>query len=314
MDQSIEYDGRSAPLFKRRHTKRGLRPPAKMPGGKFYLAPIFANRGLVPRTHARLYGYGGMCAEGFCWEETVAEIYNELDPTKFAVFQALQQKPAEVLDILNRTKYDEGEWAGARLALRYYENIPVADWPIERVAAARIVESRFSVNGLGKSFAWSDRKRGGQPEQINSWNTFRAVEFNRVVKRCKNWLLWNTDGAGAVRRAAENAASGAISLLIYLDPTYLDETRVSKGMYGRWEMTPMQHANLLSEAIDAGNRPNVYVAISGYDSGMYREILEVGAGWFRTEIDIASQMGVGETKVRKTEIVWTNFQPSQSNR
>jgi site-specific DNA-adenine methylase len=314
-DNPTKYDGRGAPLFSwlGKKTKRGTRGPFKMPGGKYYLAPIFANMKLVPRTRVRVSPYGGAAAELFCWEPAAITVYNDADPIKWATFKALQDEPESVWERLNNTPCNEAEFAQAKIIMQVLESrvkesgaAGLEGLPLSGVAVAKIVSSRMSVNGLGKDFAWSERLRGGQPEQLNSWDTFRAKEFPRIVEKCRAWLLLNLDGCEATRVVVETHAQAGDSVFAYYDPTYLKTTRVAKEMYGAWEMTPDQHLALLDTIVWAAGR-GALIAISGYDSEMYRTRLEAGHGWQRHEIDIASQMAVGETKKRKTEIVWTSF-------
>jgi site-specific DNA-adenine methylase len=86
--------------------------------------------------------------------------------------------------------------------------------------------------------------------------------------------------------------------LIYCDPPYLLETRSSiKGRYYEYEFTDWQHKKLLKLL----RRLRCMVMISGYDSRIYREMLQ---DW-RVE-SIRVPLRTGKVAI---EYVWLNFPP-----
>lgn len=82
--------------------------------------------------------------------------------------------------------------------------------------------------------------------------------------------------------------------LIYLDPPYLHETRTKRELYGEFELSDEQHAELLDHALAC--RCNV--AISGYDAPLYSVRLR---DW--TRIDYVAPTRGGP----RPEVLWHNF-------
>jgi site-specific DNA-adenine methylase len=315
--EPIKYDGRSAPLFKRPHVIRGIRPPFKMPGGKYYLAPIFANRGIAPRpAHTYFVGCGGAASELLCWEPPKRTVYNDADPIKYCVFRAIQEKPEQLLERLRKVHCTEDEFEQAKSMLSVLdayarevsadEFVKTVSDDFTGVAAARIIASRFSVNALCLNFAWSERLRGGKPEQVNAWETFVASEFAAIARRVQSWILLNLDVTEATERVITAERSEGHSVFAYYDPPYLKETVGKGNLYGDYMMNDSKHSDLLS-VICTQKHSEVHIAISGYDSALYRDWLEEDQGWHRHEVDIASQMRVSASKDRRTEIVWTSY-------
>lgn len=325
MSEPIKFDGRSAPLFKRQKFKRGIRPPFKMPGGKYYLAPIFANKRIAPRSAQTWFtGCGGAASEFFCWDTANRRVvYNEADPIKYAVFLCIQRNTAALLERLRTIQYTEDEFINAKIAIEALDSFASevtseeffktftgpTSTPAELVgiAAARIVYSRFSVNGQGEHFAWSERTRGGLPGDANSWKTFIEEEFKHIAKRVQPWILLNLDVCEATERVIRAERAEGRTVFGYFDPPYVRET-VGGDFYGRWGMTKEKHVQILETlgGITLDNE-GVEFAISGYYSELYERYLVHRYGFNRNEIDIASQMSMADSKKRKTEIVWTSY-------
>jgi 16S rRNA G966 N2-methylase RsmD len=85
--------------------------------------------------------------------------------------------------------------------------------------------------------------------------------------------------------------------MIYCDPPYLPSTRSKKNIY-RHEMTHVDHERMLELLTSL----NAMVAISGYDSKLYRCVLD---GWRRIEYDTMTRGG------QRREILWMNYDEPQ---
>ena len=91
--------------------------------------------------------------------------------------------------------------------------------------------------------------------------------------------------------------------LFYLDPPYLQSTRVAKKMY-RHEMKPEQHQQLL----DLARAATGMVILSGYSSQLYDDVL---GDWIRIAVPAAcpsSPHADGRSIGKRTEVLWLNQQ------
>lgn len=156
-------------------------------------------------------------------------------------------------------------------------------------AAGFLARNRFSRGGLGETFAWSDRLRGGRPGDANAWDTIRA-ELPAIAERVRDVEFRCCDALDLIR------SCDGPDTLHYCDPPYLHETRTVRDAYAH-EMTAARHAGLLA----ALNACRGAVLLSGYRSPLYDREL---AGWTRHEFDLPNHSGQGRTKQRRVECVW----------
>src|SRR6202012_4592157 len=115
-----------------------------------------------------------------------------------------------MLEVLKDVSYDESTF---ETATRWMESENSGCRAI-----GFLVRNRFSRGGLGKAFAWSERLRGGQPGDVNAWDTIRA-EMPAIAERVKDVVL-HCEGATEVIGRYDGPDT-----LHYVDPPYLHETR-----------------------------------------------------------------------------------------
>jgi DNA adenine methylase len=157
-------------------------------------------------------------------------------------------------------------------------------------AAVRfLVRHRFSRGGLGRTFAWSERQRGGRPGDLNAWETIKG-QLPRIASRLQG-VRWRCQEATEVIREWDGPDT-----LFYLDPPYPHSTRNVCDAYGH-EMTLADHVAL----VETITRVRGKVAISGYRNLTYDRAL---SGWDRYEFDMPNHSGQGETKERRVEVLW----------
>jgi site-specific DNA-adenine methylase len=223
--------------------------------------------------------------------------YNDLDVAKHSAVIAARENCGELLDRLKAVTYSEESfkksqaWLVERGADKNRTDLLKHDF-ID-IAFHAIVRSRMSRGGLGNAFAWSERLRGGQPGDLNGWITLLA-DLPRISQRFRSMLVTREDFLKVTMQYRRDPAA-----CVYIDPTYLVETRTAKKAYGPMEMTPEQHEEMLR--IVQG--PAAQIMISGYDSKMYRTHLDK-RGWRRVEFEVPNNSGQGKTKQRRLEIVW----------
>jgi DNA adenine methylase len=158
-----------------------------------------------------------------------------------------------------------------------------------------LVMNRMSFDGLGKDFSWSDRLRGGQPENVNAWDNlikrlpelkarFENVSFN-------NCSFMDSDLAKELLTRMD--------VTFYLDPPYVHDTRVNKTAYGTNEMSDDDHNKLLTMIVNS----KAQVILSGYDNKLYNGYL---GKWHRKVYEKSVNCGSKKTKGRRIEVIWYN--------
>ena len=274
-----------------------IRPPVKAHGGKYYLArqivPVLMSAPGNPTEYLEPCAFGASVFLSLPRFER--EILGDVNPGVVQLWRTLSNnRMASLLaDRLNDTKYNEETF-----------NSAVANPAIDSLdeTAQFMIRSRFSRGGLGKSFAWSTRTRGGKPGDENAWDTFRENSLPVIAERARGievvydacwWTVWES--------------RDRISRLIYADPPYMQETRTAKRAYGAYEMTRLQHFWLVS-ALKAHSDP---AALSGYRSSDYDRWLH---DWRRLDFDMPNNSGQARTKKgkrlkkqRRCESLWINW-------
>ena len=269
---------------------RRIRPPVKAHGGKYYLAPkivpVLLSAPGEPDEYLEPCVFGGSVF--LAMPRFRREILGDVNPDVINLWRAFSRRHvAKALQHdLDRTPYTEESFDAARSGNSPSDSGSAADF---------IVRSRFSRGGLGKTFAWSERTRGGKPGDVNSWDTFRSKVLPAVIDRA--------EGAEVVRDACWATvweSRDRAKRLIYADPPYVRETRTAKDTYGPFEMPLLQHFWLVS-ALKAHSGP---AALSGYRCGDYDRWLRE---WRRIDFDMPNNSGQGKKKQRRTESLWINW-------
>jgi len=158
------------------------------------------------------------------------------------------------------------------------------------------VRFRQSRQGLGKDFATlsRNRTRRGMNEQVSSW--LSAVEGLRDAhERLRRVVVLNRDAIDVIK------SQDGPNTLIYADPPYKHETRVTTSDYA-FEMTDSEHSDLL---VALGGVEGKFI-LSGYRSDLYLDA-EREYGWKRHEIQIDNKASSSKLKEIKTECLWSNY-------
>jgi DNA adenine methylase len=258
-----------------------LRSPLKWHGGKSYLARRIV--ALFPPHRAYVEPFLGGGSILLNKPEVGREIVGDLDAGLVNFWQMLRDHHGDMAFWLKDMPYGRETWA------HYTRSDPENPWTELGYALAFLVRNRFSRGGLGKDFAWSDRLRGGQPGDVNAWDTIRA-ELPAIAERVRDVEFHCCDALRLIRR------NDAPDALIYCDPPYLHETRTARKAYDH-EMTTDQHRELLAVLVDCKGK----VFLSGYRNPLYDGAL---AGWTRHEFDLPNHSGQGKSKQRRIECLW----------
>jgi DNA adenine methylase len=258
-----------------------MRPAVKWHGGKAYLAKRIVARFPAHRVYVEPFagGLSVLLNKSRCQVEIVGDV----DAGLIEFYTALREQSIALLSRLQSIPYvaESFVWANT---------IGEADDAIER-ASKFLIRNRFSRGGLGTAFAWSDRLRGGQPGDVNAWETI-LDELPRIASRLQGVEIRQAEAIDLIR------CHDGRDTLFYLDPPYVHHTRTARDAY-RHEMTDQDHALLLETV----SRVEGMVVLSGYASDLYDRCL---ATWERHRFDMPNNAGQGRTKQRRVEVVWMN--------
>ena len=255
-----------------------LRSPLKWHGGKSYLARRINALARLTATYVEPFAGGANVLLNR--PRSLVEILGDRDAELMGFYRVLRDQSYALRETLKGWTYTEESFVRAR------EVRPANDL---ESAAAFLVRNRMSRGGLGRSFAWSDRLRGGQPGDRNAWETTLA-NLPRVAERLRGVELVTGPAVATIRR------HDTPGTLHYCDPPYLPATRTVRNAYAH-EMTIDQHVELL----DTLRACQGAVLLSGYPSDLYDRAL---AGWERHEFDMPNHSGQGKSKQRRTEVLW----------
>lgn len=269
--------------------KKKLRPLVKTHGGKYYLTDFIISN--FPKNYQELTYCEPMCAGASVFlnkTQSGQEIINDLDRGIICIFKALRDEPKEFMDRVKRIKYSEKSF---KAALKKSED-KFNDYIDQAINEYML--RRMSRGGMKKTFAWSDRLRGGQPGDVNAWETMTR-ELPKIVDRIKSSVILNKSVFDILPVWDEE------DTLFYLDPPYLHETRSegSTSIYDH-EMTAEDHIMLLDMAKNARGK----VIISGYPSPLYNRTLK---GWNQKKKTIANHSSQSKVKDKRIETIWMNY-------
>jgi len=275
---------KNAKRFKKR---KSLRNPFKIHGGKHYLKWWIIDE--FPENYHELdYRelFGGAASVLLNKKESVTELLNDLCESRYHLHVAIRDNVHQLIDCLNNLEYCEETFEHFRDSLKNESGTLTS----LEIAVAEYAVRRMSRGGLGKSFAWQERLRGGQPGSLNEWKT-SIPNLYKVSKRLQN-----------VSITCNNALTPQLfngNALLYLDPPYLPDTRTSKKAYEN-EMTKEQHEELLTLCVNSSCK----ILLSGYDNDLYNQCL---VGWNKVTKDVPNHSGQNSVKNKRKEVLWRNY-------
>ncbi len=273
-----------------------MKPFLKIYGGKFYLRNFIIE--CFPANWPDLHYKEWCLAGGSVFLKMLGRLkneawLNEADWPTFLIWFAIQNDPEAFHQKLLKLKYSEEEFLKQK-------NILTSKKSNIDVAVAKFAVLRMSRAGMGESFAWSERLRGGQPGDLNAWQSSlqgilplsKRIQKTRLTN-CKCEVLLNNE---QLTRAD----------LVYLDPPYLKEVdggkRTSKNGYAL-DMTPEQHEDMLKAAVDS----DANIVISGYETELYNKYLNTDSGWNMKYKDVVNHSQQQKNKKVRREVVYRNF-------
>lgn len=267
-----------------------MRSPLKWHGGKHYLASRIIE--LMPKHEIYVEPFLGggsvLLNKPSCEIEIAADIDNDL----ICMWKTLQGSGDAVRWLLADMRYSQADFDDA-----YDYNQACS---LERQAAKYIARNRMSRGGLGSTFAWSERQRGGMPGDKHGWLTM-IDSLPDVIERIELVKFREDNAINLIPSIDERRA------FFYCDPPYLQSTRTVPNAY-KYEATVGKsteqdhkwHSCFLEVVKDCVGK----VMISGYPSKLYQSTLK---HWRYIEFDMPNHSGQGSTKQRRTECLWLNY-------
>lgn len=223
------------------------------------------------------------------------ETINDIDGRLVNFFQVLRDHPEKLIDKLLLTPYNRAEFI---MSLKPHK---------DKIEDARrfFVRMQQSFGGIGHVSA-----------RITSWRT-QYVESRRGMSMETSKYLSKIEGlhevaARIMTMQIDNRDFRDVfkfynspNIIKYCDPPYVHVSRTGKKDYA-YEMTDDEHIEFLELAnLDKGK-----MAISGYDSELYNDMLlpvEKGGQWYKhLGPDRITNIGKNR-KTAKREILWTNY-------
>lgn len=250
---------------------------------------------LAPPHLHRVIPYAGGLGEWWNWpHENVSEVVNDIN--------------GELMNFYNILASEEyfGQFSRAVSMLPFSEPLFISSKAYLEVsdghnkiarAVAFFVKYRQSRQGIGKCFATlsKNRLRRGMNEQVSSWLT--AVEgLPEAHDRLKRAVVKNVDAPLLI-----NQEDGP-NTFYYLDPPYLDATRVAKDVY-EYEMDVPAHQRLLETLSGIKGK----FLLSGYDNPLY-DSFKVLCNWRRVDVPIDNKASSKDIKDIKIESFWMNYE------
>lgn len=249
--------------------------------------------------------YGGSGSMTYNAPHCGYQSFNDKNYFRVLTKRAIKFHPAEMVRslqsiaynetaFLNHKRLNEEDIAGLERYMPLREEIDVA--------VSYIVRNRMSRGGLGESFAWSDRLRGGQPGDLNAWMTM-IERIPTLSRRLQNVDIRQQDALFLIEGMGKAVTPKGTTIFLYLDPPYPHLTRTTSCQeYGEDEMTLAQHEEMLDTVLAI---PHVHFAISSYNNELYERKLK---DWSRVEFSMPNHSGQTKSKERRFEILWTNYQ------
>lgn len=276
---------------------KALNPPIKWHGGKHYLAKkIIA---LMPPHERYVEPYCGGCAVLLAKDpEGIAEFVGDANGELINFWRVLARPTSfeQLRRMLQATPLSDWYFNNA---LEESESLYHTDFGPDATRAYKFfVRARMSRQGLAKDYCTpTSRTRRGMNEQVSSWLT--AIDgMADIHERLRRVEIMHRPAIDVI------AKLDSPKTVFYLDSPYLHETRTTKNEYGEHEMTPEQHRDQLYQLTTISGK----FLMSGYRSELYDKFATEN-GWHRTEFELPNNASARKKKERKTECVWTNYEP-----
>lgn len=257
------------------------------PGSKWRIADWIISH--FPKHHSYLEPFFGSGAVLFNKIPSDIETINDLDLNIYNLFQCIRENPDRLAKAVEATPYSRYEYDTA-----YDIEIPECKYEKARQFLVKCWQGHGHRINKYKS-GWKNDVQGRERAYaMRRWNDL-PDRILLAAERLKQVQVECMPAVELIKRFKFP------NVLIYCDPPYLMSTRAShvKQQYSNEMLSEQSHIELLEVLLE---HPG-YVVISGYESELYKEMLE-SRGWNKYTIQSNDQ----SNKPRK-EVIWTNFEP-----
>ena len=233
------------------------------------------------------------------------EVYNDIDGNIVELFRAIQdpRRFRRLFWRLKNTLYSRAEFARAIDILKD-PDAPGDDraWAIYVACNQGFAGKAKHVSDWGITFG----SRDGMMGAVAHW--WRRMEvLPKAHERFRRVAIESKDALYVIRRYDREET------LFYIDPPYAPDTH-STSQVPYPTMSPEWHEELVEMLLAAKGR----VALSGYETDIYKPLADAGWRVYRKPIHSAAagrtrytRYKKGETPMR-TEVLWTNYDASVS--
>ena len=267
-----------------------MKPPFAYYGGKSRMATEIV--AMMPPHRVYIEPFAGSLAVLFAKPPCRHEVVNDLDDAVVTFFRVLRDQPDELERVCELTPVARTEYASADL-----DDPTISDVEQARRFWVRVTQSFAQT--AGRSTGWSVTTARTQSK--GSTSKTRLGRFAPCADRLSQVQIEHCDAADLVDRLATS------DTVIYADPPYLDDVRVSRGTRGtstdyRADMCSEDAHRRLAEVLRA---TPATVILSGYPSDLYEDLY---GDWWTHDIATKahSSNSVLSTRSARTERLWSN--------
>lgn len=256
----------------------------KYPGAKWALADWIISR--FPGHHSYLEPFFGSGAVLFRKPRSNIETVNDLDGDIVNLFCQIREEPEQLARLIRWTPY------ARKVYDRAFEQQYTETDPLRRAAdfCARMMQGH-GFRTTGEKVGWKNDVQGRERAYAAQAWVEMPDTILQAAERLRGVQIECRPAVDVVRRFNKP------NVLIYADPPYVLSARKSRRKQYRHEMSDIDHAELL-EALKEHEGP---VVLSGYDNGLYGEMLK---DWHREE-----KTALAQNSTRRKEVLWMNFDP-----
>lgn len=279
-----------------RFSGRFLRPVVKVPGGQSKTARWVVGHFVEHEVFCEPFG-GGLSVllnKPRCGVEFVGDLDWEL----INLYLVLQDEVlfGRFCDVVGGVVYEEGVFDLVCGLCGLFGGGVVGVPDVGR-AVLFYCRRRMSRNGEGRAFSWtrSGRLRGGRHGDVNAWETMKLL-LPVLGERLGGVRLF-CGGALELMGSVSRQFGGGV---YYVDPPFPHDSRVSKDLYGEFEMSLGDHVVLLDFLLGL-RAGGIYVSTAPNE--LYSRVLG-GAGWDCDRRVVVNNMATGHGKGRKVVELW----------
>lgn len=256
----------------------------KWPGSKWSIADEIVR--MMPKHNIYLEPFFGSGAVFFNKPICNTEILNDLDGEVVNLFKEIRDNPKELAKAVKFTPYSREEY------MESYKRNEKESGSIEKARQflVRCNMARAGMQYYSSSWRHAGPVLGATTKQrvTRDWNRVPERIFE-AAERLKDAEIENKNAFELIKKYNRK------DCLIYVDPPYLLSTRRQR--YYNVEMTEDEEHREILGLLKNHLGP---VIISGYDSRLYKEVLN---GWNKKEINTNAEQGK-----QRTEVLWFNYE------